>query len=280
MGPGRWGSRGDIKLGVKVSYSDISNTAALVEVARKKGSYLPDLSFGTHFFQDLVEAEIRYLPLYPDEEDVVFQEGFFSKSPNILAQVLPEFAYLEDTLKVIDIPAVTGGSVLRVLMNADLDEAVGILVDPRVEPPSPTVLKDKEKKRSENHWAWRLEMAEYLASQMDERRFGVKALYIIGSVKNATAGPQSDIDLLVHFQGTKKQRLELLLWLEGWSLCLAELNFQRTGYQSSGLLDVHMVSDEDIVRQTSYAVKIGAVTDAARPLPLKKKDGQTSGAPA
>jgi pyruvate,water dikinase len=278
MGPGRWGSRGDIKLGVKVSYSDISNTAALIEVAKKKGSDLPDLSFGTHFFQDLVEADIRYLPLYPDEKDVVFQEDFFSKSPNILALILPEFTALQDTVKVIDIRAVTGGSVLRVLMNADLDEAVGILVDPRLEPPSPAVLREKEKKRSENHWAWRLEMAEFLASQMDEQRFGVKALYVMGSVKNATAGPQSDIDLLVHFQGTKKQRQDLLLWLEGWSLCLGEMNFQRTGYQSRGLLDVHFVSDEDIARQTSYALKIGAVTDAARPLPLKKKDGQTSGA--
>ncbi|MBN1631866.1 MAG: PEP/pyruvate-binding domain-containing protein, partial [Thermoleophilia bacterium] len=35
LGPGRWGSRGDIKLGVNVTYSDISNTAVLVEVARK-----------------------------------------------------------------------------------------------------------------------------------------------------------------------------------------------------------------------------------------------------
>ena len=65
MGPGRWGSRGDIKLGVPVSYSDINNTAVLIEIARKKGNYLPDLSFGTHFFQDLVESAIRYLPLYP-----------------------------------------------------------------------------------------------------------------------------------------------------------------------------------------------------------------------
>jgi len=66
MGPGRWGSRGDIKLGVSVTYSDINNTAMLIEIARKTGDYLPDLSFGTHFFQDLVESEIRYLPLYPD----------------------------------------------------------------------------------------------------------------------------------------------------------------------------------------------------------------------
>ena len=62
MGPGRWGSRGDIKLGVNVTYSDINNTAALIEVAQKRGDYIPDLSFGTHFFQDLVESDIRYIP--------------------------------------------------------------------------------------------------------------------------------------------------------------------------------------------------------------------------
>ena len=65
IGPGRWGSRGDIRLGVPVTYSEINNTAMLIEVARQKGNYLPELSFGTHFFQDLVEASIRYLPLYP-----------------------------------------------------------------------------------------------------------------------------------------------------------------------------------------------------------------------
>ena len=35
MGPGRWGSRGDYRLGVPVTYSDINNTAVLVEIARK-----------------------------------------------------------------------------------------------------------------------------------------------------------------------------------------------------------------------------------------------------
>jgi hypothetical protein len=70
MGPGRWGSRGDIKLGVSVTYSDINNTAMLIEIARRQKDYLPEPSFGTHFFQDLVEASIRYLPLYPDEPAV------------------------------------------------------------------------------------------------------------------------------------------------------------------------------------------------------------------
>ena len=55
----------------------------------KKGGYLPDLSFGTHFFQDLVESNIRYLPLYPDDPDVVFNEAFFQRAPNALAEPRP-----------------------------------------------------------------------------------------------------------------------------------------------------------------------------------------------
>ncbi len=269
MGPGRWGSRGDIKLGVKVSYADISNTAMLVEVARQKGNYLPDLSFGTHFFQDLVEANIRYLPLFPDDPGSVFREAFFRESPNILSRVLPEFAHLEDAVKVVDVPEASGGRVLRILMNADLDEAVAFLVDPGASPGSPAAPLDDETKKIKNHWAWRLDMAEHIAARLDGPKFGVKAMYVIGSTKNATAGPQSDIDLLVRFQGTKKQRQELLLWFEGWSLSLAEVNFQRTGYRTDGLLDIHLVTDEDIANRTSYAIKIGAPTDAARPLRLK-----------
>jgi pyruvate,water dikinase len=272
MGPGRWGSRGDIKLGVKVSYADISNTAALVEIARQKGNYVPDLSFGTHFFQDLVEAEIRYLPLYPDEQGTVFQERFFAQAPNILPKLLPEFAFLKDAVKVIDLPASTGGLVLRVLMNADLDEAVGMLVQPDSEPaaaPQSRAPEARAESSKGNHWAWRLEMAQHIAHELDPGRFGVKALYVIGSTKNATAGPESDIDLLVHFVGTPRQRRDLLLWLEGWSKCLDEMNFQRTGVRSGGLLDIHLITDQDIRRRTSYAVKIGATADAARPLNLR-----------
>jgi predicted nucleotidyltransferase len=270
MGPGRWGSRGNIKLGVKVSYSDISNTAALVEIARKKGGALPDLSFGTHFFQDLVEAEIRYIPLYPGEPGTLFQESFLRDSPSIMPRVLPEYAHIANTVRVIDVPEAAGGQVLRVLMNADLDEAIGFLVDPRIEPPAALLPKETEKKAAENHWAWRLEMAEHIASKLDPRRFGVQAIYVIGSTKNATAGPQSDIDLLVHFRGTKKQREDMLTWMEGWSLSLDEMNFQKTGLRTGGILDVHIITDEDIASRTSYAVKIDAVTDAAKPLPLKR----------
>jgi predicted nucleotidyltransferase len=275
MGPGRWGSRGDIKLGVKVTYSDISNTAVLIEIARKKGNFRPDLSFGTHFFQDLVEAEIRYLPLYPGEKGTVFNEKFFETSPNILPEVLPEFAFLADTLRVIDVPKSADGLVLKVLMNGERDEAAGILASPSLPAEIPLVSQEQAEKRSENFWAWRLQMAEHVASQLDPARFGVKGFYVFGSTKNANAGPQSDIDILIHFQGTKKQRQELLGWLEGWSLALDEINYQKTGHRSGGLLDIHIVTNEDIARKESYASKIGAVTDAARPLALKKAEASS-----
>lgn len=119
-------------------------------------------------------------------------------------------------------------------------------------------------------WRWRLQMAQRLAAELDPDRFGVKALYLVGSTKNATAGPASDIDLVVHIGGTDRQREELLLWLEGWSLCLDELNCLNTGHRTGGLLDVHLITDRDITDGTSYAIRIGASTDPARPLDLKK----------
>jgi pyruvate,water dikinase len=130
IGPGRWGSRGDIKLGVSVTYSDINNTAMLVEVARKREDYVPEPSFGTHFFQDLVEASIRYLPLYPDQPGIVFNEGFLTSRPNLLLELLPDYAYLSEVIRVIDIPTSTGGQVLQVLMNAETEKAIAMLTGP------------------------------------------------------------------------------------------------------------------------------------------------------
>ena len=269
MGPGRWGSRGDITLGVPVTYSQISNTAVLIEIARQRGHYVPDLSFGTHFFQDLVETGIRYLPLYPDDERVIFNELFFRRAHNMLPELLPEAADLADTVRVIDVARETDGNVLRILMNAELDEAVGVLSTPTAAPESAAPRRSRPiEAPASDHWRWRLRMAEQIAASMNGERFGVKAMYVIGSTKNATAGPGSDLDLIVHFAGSGEQRDNIELWLEGWSLCLAETNYLRSGYRSTGLLDVHIVTDADLEQQTSYAAKIGAVTDAARQLPL------------
>jgi pyruvate, water dikinase len=276
MGPGRWGSRGDIRLGVNVSYSDINNTAMLIEIAQRQKDYVPELSFGTHFFQDLVEASIRYLPLYPGDWGTVFNEDFFMKSRNWLPDLLPEFAHLAETIRVIDVTNTVPGMVLQILMNGDLDEAMGILTEPSrdaTEMPSEQIEISPPESSVNLHWRWRLQSAERIAELMDPARFGVKALYLFGSTQNATAGPQSDIDLLVHFDGTPAQEKDLLTWLDGWSLCLSHINYIKTGYRTDGLLSVHIITDEDIKNRTSYAVKIGATTDPALIIPLGKSSG-------
>jgi len=274
MGPGRWGSRGDIKLGVSVTYADISNTAMLIEIARQQGGYVPDLSFGTHFFQDLVESRIRYLPLYPDDSGVFFNGGFLRGAPNLLGTILSDFAHLADAVRVIDVGAASEGRVLRVLLNADLNEALGVLVAPDEDTTAPQERVAGVRASPQQYWRWRLRMVERIAADLEAERFGVVALYVFGSTKNATAGPESDIDLLIHFRGSEDQRDDLLNWLEGWSLCLAEMNYLRTGYRTEGLLDVHLVTDADIEKRTSYASKIGAVTDAAREVPLQSKEAR------
>jgi len=278
MGPGRWGSRGDIKLGVKVSYSDISNTAALIEIARAKSNYVPELSFGTHFFQDLVEANIRYLPLYPDEAGIVFNEVFLRKATSLFSKILPDYSHLEDVVRVIDVADSMEDNVLHVAMNAELEEALGYFGPHSGDKSLPfhpmvgmkRIQKDTQVRFDDVFWRWRSYMAERIAGRLDPSRFGVKGIYLFGSTNSGTAGPGSDIDLIIHFDGTDEQRKDLLQWLEGWSFCLAEINYLKTGYSTDGLLDIHIVTDEDIAKKTSYAVKIGAITDPAHSLKLKK----------
>jgi hypothetical protein len=269
IGPGRWGSKGDIKLGVDVSYSEISNTSALIEVAKEQGNFAPDLSFGTHFFQDLVESTIRYIPLYPDESKNIFNTKFFEKSKNILSTLLPKFKKIQDCVKVIDVQAETDGNVLKIFMNADLEQAIGY-IGVATNTSEVSNKPHYEDEHNDNYWLWRMQMSEHLASQLDAKKYGVINLYIFGSVKNATAGPGSDIDLLVHFRGNEIKKSQLLAWFDGWSKALARMNYLKTGYKSDGLIDLHLITDEDIADKSSFAIKIGAVTDAAKPLHLRK----------
>jgi hypothetical protein len=269
MAPTHWAARGEGPDRVGVKYDDVKNAAVLVELAKPDPDSEAPLSFGMHFLQDLVESDIRYLPVLPDDEGIHFNKRFLMQSPNILPEMLPEFAFLSDALRVIDVKNTTDGKVIQVLMNADLDEALGILTEPEEEIGHPEEGGPVEDGHPENYWRWRYRMAEQVAARLDPGRFGVAGFYVFGSAKNGTAGPASDIDVLVHFRGTEAQREDLEVWLEGWSLCLDEINYLQTGYRSGGLLDIHLVTDEDISARTSYAVKINAVTDAAHPLEMK-----------
>ncbi|MDD5500797.1 MAG: PEP/pyruvate-binding domain-containing protein [Candidatus Omnitrophica bacterium] len=126
MGPGRWGSN-NIELGVNVGYADIDNTAVLVEVAREKAGHTPEVSYGTHFFQDLVESDILYLPVYPDEAAADFNTEFFSQSPNVLKSLMPELSDFEDIVHLIDVPLATDGALAKVIASPQTRKAVCFL---------------------------------------------------------------------------------------------------------------------------------------------------------
>lgn len=128
MGPGRWGSA-NLELGVRVTYADIFNTKVLVEIAVMKNGHSPELSYGTHFFQDLVESGIHSLPMRLGNGKGCFDWDFFRNAPNALAQLLPGDAHLSDYLHVIDIATTSGPDRrLNILMDGANDEAVGYLV--------------------------------------------------------------------------------------------------------------------------------------------------------
>lgn len=94
------------------------------------------------------------------------------------------------------------------------------------------------------HWRWRHRFAERIAASIDPVRFGVQAVYLYGSTELGQAGVGSDIDLIVVCGGDARQNSDLQVWLEGWSLCLAEISFQIYGLPSNGLLDVRFMDPE------------------------------------
>ena len=102
MGPGRWGTSTP-SLGVPVSFAEIGNVAVLVEVAFASANAVPELSFGTHFFQDLVETGIFYLALYPDNVNTYINSAFFSSMPDTLKKVAPQYKKYWEVIKVLDI---------------------------------------------------------------------------------------------------------------------------------------------------------------------------------
>ncbi len=249
MGPGRWGSRGDIKLGVPVKYRDINNTSLLIEIARKKGGYIPEVSFGTHFFQDLVEANIHYLPLYPDDEGNILNQRLLDTAPNLLSKMCSQHENMANVVRLIGIENISRGGHMTVMMDGEANEAVGFFSPP-------------------DHWVWRLEKVKEIARSLDSDLYGVVALYVIGSTREATAGPGSDIDLLVHFRGNDEQKEDLLVWFDEWSIKLDRENKDRTGHETEGILDVHIITDRDIETRNSWASHIGSLYGAAQKIPL------------
>lgn len=117
IGPGRWGST-DYQQGVPVTYADIFNCRALIEVALPRRGYTPEPSYGTHFFQDLVETQIYPLAIYPEEGDDWLNWDFLQGARNRLGEILPQAPdSLQACLKVIHVPTECPGRRLEIVLD-------------------------------------------------------------------------------------------------------------------------------------------------------------------
>ncbi len=102
MVPGRIGTSSP-ELGVPALFSDISEYEAICEIADSRAGYNPELSYGSHFFQDLVEAGILYNAIFENEKTVRFERGFLDGYENLLLEYAPKAEGLEEIVKVVDV---------------------------------------------------------------------------------------------------------------------------------------------------------------------------------
>jgi pyruvate, water dikinase len=101
VGPGRWGTTTP-SLGVPVSFAEIDTVSIVCELALMHEGLVPDVSLGTHFFNDLVEMDMLYLAIYPSHKGSLYQAEFFEQAPNRLTELLPNAASWAKAVRVID----------------------------------------------------------------------------------------------------------------------------------------------------------------------------------
>ena len=89
MTPGRIGTSSP-ELGVPVSFGDISNFSVICEVSDDRAGYRPELSYGSHMFQDLVEAEILYTAIFQDKTTLEYHPELFDELPDRFAEICPD----------------------------------------------------------------------------------------------------------------------------------------------------------------------------------------------
>lgn len=126
IGPGRWGTSTP-DLGVHINYSDIYNTQALIELSGEGVGSAPEASFGTHFFQDLMEAQIYPLAIYLDDEDAIFNDDFFYNTRNRLQDWLDVDEKLMRYLHLIAVNDFREGYYINLVMDDDQGRAVAFL---------------------------------------------------------------------------------------------------------------------------------------------------------
>ena len=116
IGPGRWGT-GTASLGIPVSFGEINTASVFCELDSMHEGLVPDLSLGTHFFNEMVEMNILYLAYFGARENNRFDQDFLLSEQNLLGELLPENKAWESAVRVIDANALSSGN--RLFLHAD-----------------------------------------------------------------------------------------------------------------------------------------------------------------
>lgn len=116
LGPGRWGTKMP-SLGVPVSFAEIAPVSVLCEIVSMGTDIVPNVSLGTHFFNDLVEANMLYLAVFPKGKESFLNESFFLRSRNRLPELLPDDTEWSGVVRVVDISARRGAR--KLVLNAN-----------------------------------------------------------------------------------------------------------------------------------------------------------------
>jgi len=131
IGPGRWGTTTP-SLGVPVTFAEIDTVGALCEVVAMRDDLVPDVSLGTHFFNELVELDVLYLALFPDRKGNRLNRQFFLERPNHLTRLVPDATPWADVIRVV---RASGDAAGAVKLNANsLDQRVVCYVAPADSP--------------------------------------------------------------------------------------------------------------------------------------------------
>ena len=102
MSPGRIGTSSP-ELGVPVAFGDISNFSVICEVSDSRAGYMPELSYGSHMFQDLVEAEIRYGAIYNDRKTLCYHPELFETETDHFLNICEDCKEMEGMIQVWEI---------------------------------------------------------------------------------------------------------------------------------------------------------------------------------
>jgi hypothetical protein len=101
IGPGRWGTRSP-ELGIPVSFTEISRASVVCEMVAMHERLIPDVSLGTHFFNDLVEHDMLYVAYFPRKAGNSLDEDWFRTAPSRLLELEPNAGALAGVVRVID----------------------------------------------------------------------------------------------------------------------------------------------------------------------------------